>query len=160
VKLWFAIVKNETVQTLNIHNHRITSFWDNRRLALLIKNNALHFFRIFLSFRLEGRFITPSTAGSSSSTPTFPGYQEFFKSFISVASDFRFNQLLTNGLVDKINEVGYLRRWRLYFVLRFLFFQVRFFWLGWHTGRYCHTRCIQTHNVYIEQVTCTANRKV
>ncbi|XP_022105313.1 codanin-1-like [Acanthaster planci] len=56
--------------------------------------------------RLEERFCIPTVSGGPSPPPTFPGCQEFFKTFILVADSFLFNQHLIDNFASKITELN------------------------------------------------------
>lgn len=62
-------------------------------------------FESFFFFRLQERFIKPSSSGGPCPEPSFPGCQEFFHNFIIAASCPVFNQHLSNTFVGKVSEV-------------------------------------------------------
>lgn len=58
--------------------------------------------------RLQERLINPTSTACVLGIcpyPSFPGFQEFFRDFISISSNQIFNQHFTESLVDKINEL-------------------------------------------------------
>ncbi|XP_048244553.1 codanin-1-like isoform X2 [Haliotis rufescens] len=56
--------------------------------------------------KLQERFIKPFSLGGPCPTPSFTGYQEFFRDFITAAGNAIFNQHLTNTLVAKVTELN------------------------------------------------------
>ena len=71
----------------------------NNHLLTCIRNFEGYF------FRLQERFIKPSSSGGPCPEPSFPGCQEFFHNFIIAASCPVFNQHLSNTFVGKVSEV-------------------------------------------------------
>ena len=62
----------------------------------------------FPLYRLQERFVMPSSLGLPCPPPSFPGWQEFFRDFVVAASSHVFNQHLLNSLITKVSQVWFM----------------------------------------------------
>ncbi|KAJ8916530.1 hypothetical protein NQ315_000172 [Exocentrus adspersus] len=56
--------------------------------------------------RLKSRLITKQTSNGTSSTPSFNGYEEFYRDFIAAAASYAFNRHLCDALIADILELN------------------------------------------------------
>jgi len=63
-------------------------------------------FLMCVAVSLQERLTVPSRLSGICPRPSFPGPQEFFSDFISVADSHIFNRHLSDAFLSKITEVG------------------------------------------------------
>lgn len=62
--------------------------------------------------RLKNRLVTKKTSNGLNAVPVFMGYEEFYKDFIVVASNYFFNRHLCDALIAdiiKINDTKFIK---------------------------------------------------
>lgn len=56
--------------------------------------------------RLKSRLVTKQSSNGLNAVPTFMGYEEFYKEFILVASNYIFNRHLCDAIIADIVELN------------------------------------------------------